>query len=241
MVQFTPGQIITLGAPIAVIVSAGVAALAGYVTASLKLRELRLADQLKTRDAHLGNARKVAADVYVPLAIAVAQLSRAYGQFRLRVDFDGSDTPIGAVRRFKGACNAFEATWNGLLERGASAYLTMPLEEEIADFALFLQESLDANIVTRKITLTPRFYGAWMPKVELSSGRSLLLLGFLARLANALTRVFSPIGGVELRSEEEIVASPITSRDFETRFQESVLEISALIKEVTLGGRLQDP
>lgn len=54
------------------------------------------------------------------------------------------------------------------------------------------------------------------------------------------TRVISPIGSVELKSEEEIVASPITSRDFESRFQESVLEISALIKDVTLGGRLEE-
>lgn len=238
--QFTAAQIVTLGAPIAVIASAGVAAFAGYVTASLKLRELRLADQLRTRDAHLGNARKVAAEVYVPLAIAIAQLGRAYGQFRLRIDFDGTETPIGAIRRFKGACNAFEAVWNGLLERGASAYLTMPLEEEIADFALFLQESLDAQMVIRKITLTPRFYGAWMPKIELSEGRSLLLLGFLAKLVNVTARVISPVGSVELKSEEEIVASPITSRDFESRFQESILEISALIKEVTLGGRLDD-
>lgn len=238
--NITTQQWLTLGAPAAVIVAAALAALAGYVTAALKLRELRLADELKTRAAYLANARSVAGEVYVPLAIALAELSRAYNEFRLRVDFELGAAPTGSVRRFKGSCNRFIAAWTGLLERGASAYLTLPLEEEIADFALFLQESLEAHETTRKLTLSPHFYGGWAPTIAVGRGRAFAVLAALTKVAAILIRlaVFLPFAGVELRSKEEIVASPITSRQFETRFQESALEISALIKEVTLGGRL---
>ncbi len=238
--DITTQQWLTLGAPAAVIVAAALAALAGYVTAALKLRELRLADELKSRAAYLANARAVAGEVYVPLAIELAELTRAYNEFRLRVDFDENTAPTGSVRRFKASCNRFDSAWTSLLQRGASAYLTLPLEEEIADFALFLIESLEAGETTRKLTLSPYFYGGWAPTIAVGRGNALAVLAALAKVATVLVRlaVFLPFAGVELRTKEEIVASPITSRQFETRFQESALEINALIKEVTLGGRL---
>jgi hypothetical protein len=53
-----------------------------------KVREVKLAYEQRIRDTYLENARKVTGDVYIPLAIAISHLTKAYGEFRLHIDFD---------------------------------------------------------------------------------------------------------------------------------------------------------
>jgi hypothetical protein len=98
---------------------------------------VQLTYEQRIRDNYFENARKVASDIYIPLAIDICDLTRAYGEFQNRVDLDQSVAPQGSVNRFKGACNNFGTLVAGLLARGASAYLILPLEEELPDFILF--------------------------------------------------------------------------------------------------------
>ena len=143
--------------PAATVGAAAFAAIAAYMAGSWKVREAKLTYAQRIRDTYLENARKVAGDVYVPLAIAMSALARAYGEFRNRVDFDTGSAPAGSVNRFKGASNNFLALVEGLLSRGASAYLTLPLEELLTDFVLFLEASLSADRVVTKVKSRLRF------------------------------------------------------------------------------------
>ena len=51
----------------------------------------------------------------------------------------------------------------------------------------------------------------------------------------AVTAHLSPFLGIRLNIRKEVIASPLPSREFEKKFQESTFTISSLIKEVTLG------
>jgi hypothetical protein len=92
---------------------------------SLKVQEVQLTYEQRIRNKYFENARKVASDIYIPLAIDISDLTRAYGEFQNRVDFDQSVAPQGSAIRFKGACNNFGTLVAGLLARGASAYLIL--------------------------------------------------------------------------------------------------------------------
>lgn len=115
------------------------------------------------------------------------------------------------------------------MSRGGSAYLTLSLEDELNTFKSFLLESIDATKSTILISFTPTFYGAsttfdFYPRTS--------SISFLSRIAS---RNFLP--GISLKTEEVLLAAKITSRDFEKRFTELTLTLSALIKEVTLGSK----
>lgn len=198
---------------------------------------MELTYEQRIRDSYLENARKVAADVYVPLAVAISDLTRAYGEFRNRIDFDQSVAPQGSINRFKGACNNFSTLVADLLARGASAYLTLPLEEELTDFVLFLDASLSAVCVTRKVTLTPAFYGFTTSRIVTGGGAVFSGAASFARAPGVMTSLTSPFIKIRLSVRDQIVSSPLPSREFERRFQVSTINISTLIKEVTLGSR----
>jgi hypothetical protein len=145
--------------------------------------------------------------------------------------------PQGAVNRFKGSCNNFRTTVADLFARGGSAYLTLPLEEELSDFALFLEASQSATGVTKKLTLSPRFYGTGTSRVIVGGARAVSFAAEVARTLSAAASLTLPIAGIQFRVREDTVASPLTSREFERRLQVSTIRISSLIKEVTLGSR----
>ncbi|CAA9376846.1 MAG: hypothetical protein AVDCRST_MAG93-8887 [uncultured Chloroflexia bacterium] len=230
-------QLGPLATAIATVVVALIGGGAGYLTAGWKVRELRVAHAQKLRDSYLENARKVAGEVYIPLAIVLAELSRSYSEFRVHVDFQASTAPVGAINRFKAACGRFDSTYSELLSRGASAYLTLHLEEELQDFALFLRGSVEAESITRKATLSPKFAGVAYSEIQVQGARSIAMLRVLERASAGIIRTLVPFRLVELSVTEETLASPVTSRDFEQRFQRSTLPMGVLIKEVTLGSR----
>lgn len=219
---------------VAAVIAAAIAGVAGYMTASWKTRELKLAYEHRTRDNYLENARTVSTQVYIPLAVATSKLNRAYGKFRVHIDFNGAGTPIGAINRFKAACNVFDEIVTDLLERGASAYLTITLEEELTSFSLFLQESQNATHVVRKLTLSPQ--GLKVQNLTFKSA----LRSKISLLIESVSLAISVLGAMtplSMSIEDKIIASPLSSREFEQRFQEGVVALSALIKEVTLGSR----
>jgi hypothetical protein len=230
-------QLTPYAGPVATVCAALVAAVAGYMAGGWKVREVKLAYEQRIRDTYLENARKVTGDVYVPLAIAISHLTKAYGEFRLHIDFDQLTAPQGAANRFKGSCNNFKTMVDDLFARGGSAYLTLPLEEELSDFALFLAASQSATGVTKKLTLSPRFYGTGTSHVILSGARAVSFAAEIARTLSAAASLTLPLAGIQFGVREDTIASPLTSREFEQRLQVSTIRISSLIKEVTLGSR----
>jgi hypothetical protein len=50
--------------------------------ARLKIREVEISYAYKLREGYLENARKMAAEVYIPINIALTKLSKAYDKFR---------------------------------------------------------------------------------------------------------------------------------------------------------------
>ncbi|WP_404926294.1 hypothetical protein [Mesorhizobium sp. ORM16] len=228
-----PDQLVTWVTAVAGVGVAVVGGIAGYLSAGWRFREVQLSYEQKTRDSYLDNARKVAVDVYVPLSVAVSALSRAYLEFKVHVDADSNVTPIGAINRFKGARRGFEKTLTGLTDRGATAYLTLSLEEKLASFSSFLNESLAAQTIIKRLILQPKFYG--VADTVVYRGEDSWLVRW-SPIFVAITQMI-PIAGIKLRAISETLCAPITSDEFEKCFREDTLTISALIKEVTLGSR----
>lgn len=218
------------------IVTALVGVLAGYITASWKIREIKLTYEQKRRDSYLENARRVSDKVYIPLAVAISKLSRAYTEFIVNTDFDNlvSVEFEAAAVQFKKECEDFENIVYDLLQRGASAYLTLALENELNSFSLFIKSSMDATNVIQKTVLSPILLNKSFPIVQYRSDHK-----SLQSIAKYLKIVLSvvPLGPFSLEIESKILAAPFSSRAFEDRFQSGVLLIGALIKEVTLGSR----
>ena len=214
----------------ATIAAASVAGIAGYVTSSLRVRELRLTYEQRLRDSYLENARKVSADVYIPLSQAIWALRNAYENLRIHIDSKSELTPVGAKNHFKGAARKFEDVLQDIMGRGGSAYVTLSLEDELNTFRSFLSKSLDAEKSTILISFTPTFYG-FSSTYDLYPKTSSILL--LSRMAS---KSFFP--GISLKTEDVLLAAMIGSRDFERRFTELTLVLSALIKEVTLGSKV---
>lgn len=185
----------------------------------------------KAYDAYLDNARSVSDKVYVPLAVYISKLNKAYYDFRVHINFDKRSAAQGAVNRFKSACRLFEEELEGLLARGASAYMTLALDEEIQSFRSFLRESLEAKQATKQLSWSPKIRSGY---ISLQPGTSELISILVAALTSLL-KFSIPFFTLEL--EEETIALPITSREFEKHFQQQALTISSLIKEVTLGSR----
>lgn len=216
------------------ILTAIVGGFAGYLTASWKVKEIKLSYEHKTRDLYLENARKVAAQVYIPLAISVSRLSRAYDELRVHIDSDRISAPKGALNRFKGFCNEFDETVSNLIKNGASAYLTLTLEEEILSILSFIKNSQDSDKIIRKISVTPSAFTFSRPIVYQGVHET---IPYLIRVTGAAFSAVGYIGPFKLKFEETIIAAPITSVEFERQFQEATIAIGALIKEVTLGSR----
>lgn len=83
--------------------------------------------------------------------------------------------------------------------------------------------------------LIPTFYGsAFSPQTYVGDRKYMLAFSQTLKLAGALAKIV-PFGSIRLHIYEEILAGPLTSREFEKIFKEKTLRISALIKEVTLG------
>ncbi|MCD1643094.1 hypothetical protein [Aurantimonas coralicida] len=221
----------------ATILAAIVAGAAGYATAGWRVREIRLAYEQKIRDNYLENARQVGADLYVPLAIAIAKLNERYYQLRVHANFETIWAPPGAINRFKGAVSSFNAELENLISRGATAYLTLDLESELSSFQSFLRESVNAEDVTRKYTLEASLSGFINPIRYRGKIKDTGILVGISRASAAAVPLSMGLGPINLENRQEIISAPLASKEFEQRYKEGSLLISSLIKEVTLGSR----
>jgi hypothetical protein len=132
--------------------------------------------------------------------------------------------------------NPFLATMRDLSDRGAEAFLTTALEEELISFTTFLRKSLKATEVVRTAVLE---MGLSVPLIGASLTTRKELVGLPADWAGDLNL---NVPGVKMTSRvEKLVAAPLLSEAFEQRMVADLTRLKAFIKEVTLGAHYGPP
>jgi hypothetical protein len=138
--------------------------------------------------------------------------------------------PEPAMRRFKEDCWLFINTVDNLFLRGATAVLTIRLDEDVTNFVSFLRESLTSEQIVKRIVRTR----SW-PAMVVDAGQT--VAGLIA--AGALAGIGTPTSQLlefGVRSKPEIAAAPIGSYEFEELFLVYINVMKSGIKQVTLGG-----
>lgn len=218
-----------------VVVGAVVTAAAAAFSAQQKIREVELLYQQKLRDNYLSNARQFLEEVYVPIGIALGSLGDAYDAARQAIDFGASRIDPAAQDAFENACGRYLQIIDDLFARGADAFLTTAIELRLRSLNSFLRASRTATQPIIKMVLQVRT-GMFPVAPRFSSSITKEIRGRFAAELYGLTSSFSiPWFGISY-SAEELIAAPLTSRQFEKRIVVDIADIKLLIKEVTLGG-----
>jgi len=207
-----------------------VAAIANMYAANRKIKEIELAYSFKMRDGYLENARKLTAEVYIPINVFLTQLTNAYDTFRARIDFEKNEVPDGSRNFFLGQCRKYLSDLDQLFGRGADAYLTTELDDRIRNFNSFLRESLESTAPMTKSVFESDLRIAGIP-----SGLQSYELISASKLAFLAPNFSLRLAGIRLGYMKQLLAAPLHSRAFEKRFQIEVPLLKSLIKEVTLG------
>jgi hypothetical protein len=242
-------------------IAAVLTALANGYAANRKIKEIELGYQHKLRDTYVENARKAAAEVYIPISIALTDFSSQYGAFRVSIDFDAGTSDPVAHAKFKAKALSYLEFIDGLMMRGADAYLTTELDEDLQKFNAFIRQSADADhIITKQIikaSVSAFPLGTYqsdftrtstLPSTATQKTHSLTRSG--GPLRSVLGRLFSgmrslenlgaknvslKVAGISVDLATEVLAAPLDSREFEARITSEIPEIKYLIKEVILG------
>ena len=212
--------------------------LATAYSANRRIKEVELVYQQKLRDSYLENARKVTGEVYLPISIALTQLSNSYAKFKISIDFEAETSPADPRAEFLVDCTEYLDIIDNLVKRGGDAYLTTDLDEKLRRFNSFLRESASTYRVVTKLILE-----ANLSTFPFQSGAFRL-----ARETDdpTITRVLSRLGmrnvslrmvGIGLNYSRDVLAAPVDTREFEERILADVIAIKILIKEVILGSQ----
>jgi uncharacterized membrane-anchored protein YhcB (DUF1043 family) len=227
--------IIGIVAGLAALLGALITSLASAYSSRQKIKEIEIQYQQKLLDTYLTNARSYTNTLYVPLILLLGKLGDAYQQFRKDLDIDTETVSQDSKTIFENACREFDKKLQDLFDKGADAFLTTQLEERLRSFRLFIINSLGAN---EPIVKTVRKYSlnyAFLPKLgqqEFSSE----IRGKKAKMAIVLSGFSFDFLGIGFSYKiADVLASPITSKEFEVRISKDIPLIKYLIKEVTLG------
>jgi hypothetical protein len=227
----TPAWVTTLIAAAAAILADAVTAIASAYVARRKVAEIELQNSFQLTQQYLESARNYTQAVYLPLAVAVYKLHDGFLSFRTEQPHRQEEEPRLAT--FTGECEHFISAARDLFGRGASAVLTLKLDETLTLFVSFLRESLTASRkkVVNQVTLEASIGSAL--------GRSVLArtveLSSVVVPYNSLHFSFLPGLSIGFHQAPKLVATPIASKEFERQFVLYVNTIKAAIKEVTLG------
>jgi hypothetical protein len=226
---------------VAIGVGAVGAVLTGLVTAYAarqKVREVELNYEYKLRDGYLENARKMTAEVYVPIAVALTELQTAFETFLFVLTYDAFPVPAheGA---FGDACLSYARTIDELFARGADIYLTIELDLRLNKFTNFIRNSVTETVsekkVRKRITVSSIIQNRWLPwRPQFSYTGDKKNLSGRHRIPNVSFRL---PGFLSFTYVEEVLAAPLSSPEFQEVIQTSIPQLKALIKEVTLGSR----
>jgi hypothetical protein len=216
-----------------VVVGAILAGVTNAYVARLKIREIEITYLQKLQDGYLENARKVSAEVYIPISIALTSLAASYERYRAWIDFENFTSPLSFRNDFEGECLRFLSDVADLMKRGADAYLTLDIDTLLQQFRTFLAQSLDATSVSHQFV----FRGSVSALFIRSQFQTTPLVVTANKVGWLPPRMRMRFLGNEIGYSEEVVSAPLASRQFETRFQNDVTTLKSLIKEVTLGSR----
>lgn len=244
-----PTSVTVLVGAIAAVAGALGAGLANAYAARQRIREIEVSYLQRLKDGYLENARKVTAEVYIPLSIALTSLANSYDRLSGRIDYDAETSPEDLREGFLTDCRGFLTAVDDLMKRGADAYLTTALDEELQRFTNFIGDSMDAQTVNRKpvVKIVVPAQGLRSLFFGLSSIRyryQMAKLPNLKKLPDLAMRVTEVLGvppfrvdlfGFHLAYAERIYAAKIESRVFETQIRRAIPALKALVKEVTLG------
>jgi hypothetical protein len=230
--NWTRALVTVLAGALGAVIAAGF----NVYAANRKIRELEVQYQQKLRDGYLENARKVADQVYIPISIALTSLSNCFGRYAANRESKSNPGAEKAFRDdFETECLRFLHTIEGLLARGADAYLTTTIDERLNDFCNFLRESLDRSYVLKRRTIRAQVNS---PLVRLEDYRLSAVAEAKSRLSLVrLPRFKYSVGGFGVDYSEVILGAPIQSDEFELVMKTEVPQIKALVKEVTLGSQ----
>jgi hypothetical protein len=211
------------------VLGALVTSAAAAYSARQKLREIELTHRQQLRTNYLANARQHSKTLYVPLAISLADLTNTFQQFHGELPSVVGGAPV-SQSAFEGECRSFMDDVGRLFQRGASAFLTVELEERLISFCNFVRSSLSATAPTLKRVIRMSYR---MGGVSFDLSRSYV---------GPPNRLLFPIGvdllGLAVAMQvEELVSAPVSSEEFGERFVKDATTLKTLVKEVTLGGR----
>lgn len=232
-----PISVTVLVGAIAAVAGAIAAGLANAYAARQRVKEIEVIYLQKLKDGYLENARKLTAEVYIPLSVTLTNLANSYDRFSGWIDYDAEISVEGFREDFLTDCLRYLSTVDDLMRRGADAYLTTALDEELQFFTNFIRDSMDAQELHRKRV---------MRALVTTDGLRFMFFGFpyfryqfdLAEKAAGKLRLPAfDVGlfGLKLAYSERIYSAKIELRDFEARIRATIPALKALIKEVTLG------
>lgn len=213
-----------------------IAAASSAYSARQKIRALQLEYAHKLQENYLANARAYTKTIYVPLSIALEQLRLAYDAFLRKLDNDRNPDPK-TENDIRMAIDDYLNTVHKMIQKGADAFLTTTLDERLRSFNGFLTASRIASDSERRITIG---YSIALPgSFSMSRDRKItkVIKGKAASRLN-LGTISLNIGGLGFNYEdEELVAAPLNSMDFERRLLADIPTLKLLVKEVTLGAK----
>ncbi|MFE1994120.1 hypothetical protein [Streptomyces parvulus] len=189
--------------------------------ANKKVKELELTYQQKLQEAYLQNARAYLESVYLPLHVAVSKLAAAYEAFRAYIDFDAGAVESFRADDFRASVQGYNSALDSLFDRGASAFLTVDLEQRLESFNEFLRRSLSATEVRSK-TLVNFSYMGMGQEALFETRRKMHPMSMRLML-------------MRFSLDSQVMFAPVYAREFEDRFISDLAVLRTLIKEVTLG------
>ncbi len=165
------------------------------------------------------------------MSIALTRLSTAFVGFRDGLAPDTREPEPGSTSAFTAEVNAFIVTISELANRGADAFLTTDLEDELISLKTFLERSIEAATSIANIVLQYRFgLGGLSGSANHEVTRPLMREAY--RFSHLSVRLPGMRASYQI---EKLLAAPLNSIEFERRMVEDLATIKTRIKEITLG------
>ena len=234
----TPAWVTSLIAAGAAIAAALVTALSAAYVARRKVAELELTNTFDLSKQYLESARNYTQGVYLPLSVEVYKLQDSFLAYKAAgkpVERSSPGEPNSVRERFENTCQLFTGEMRMRFYQGAGAVLTIRLDKDITAFVSFLQESVNIEevIQERSIPKIVRTLAQLAARLTLTSASIIIpAIGIAANVSTGALLSF----GSGTSVEQEVVAAPIMSDEFEEQFTSFIFSIKLGIKQVTLGG-----
>lgn len=215
------------------ILSAVVSALVGGWVSSqttskkfeLEMEKYRTERRHSLGEEYLSRARERADDVYIPLSSTLARLKSVFKRYRYSGQTDVD------LARFDQEIDTFISELERLERLGASAFMTTELEERLLSFVNFLRASKSSDKVEMKSFIDYSFSQSFTQ----TSGRK-EFAGKMAKALAPLGRTTLTIPGISIElSQTDLTRAPLSSEEFQARFERDTYLVSVLVKEVMLG------